>query len=223
MKAVSLKRSLAAPNVSSVTGERPTSNPGRFDPAKSTEVMTQTATERMSVVARPLLAFCGEEAARALEFLVPNQIPQPYRSLLVHESDMTGTLERYCGQAMVLHIIERVTTPDTVVRHVELRGAEDGHAAEFGAIEIRLDPFEATAREEILEGAIPLGTILKKAEMDFISRPIAYFRIQPGAAVRHSFGVPDGGWLYGRCNRLAALRGQPIADVVEILPPDLTV
>lgn len=183
--------------------------------------MTQNATERLSVVARPLLAFCGEEAAKALEFLVPDQIPEPYRGLLVHENDMTGTLERYCGQAMALHIIERVTTPDKVIRHVELRGAEDGHAAEFGAIEISLDRFAAEAREEILEGAIPLGTILKKAEMDFISRPVAYFRIQPGAAVRHSFGVPDGGWLYGRCNRLVTLTGKPIAEVVEILPPDL--
>jgi hypothetical protein len=58
--------------------------------------------------------------------------------------------------------------------------------------------------------------------MDFISRPIAYFRIQPGASVRHSFGVPEDGWLYGRCNRLLALDGGVIADVVEILPPNLS-
>lgn len=185
--------------------------------------MTQDVAERISVVARPLLAFCGDEAAKALEFLVPDQIPGPYRSLLVHESDMTGTLERYCGQAMLLHTIERVVTPDRVVRHVELRGAEDDQPAEFGAIEISLDQFEAGPREEILEGVIPLGTILKKAEMDFISRPVAYFRIQPGAAVRHSFGVPTDGWLYGRCNQLLAPNGQSIAEVVEILPPDLPV
>lgn len=173
------------------------------------------------MVARPLLAFCGEEAAKALEFLVPKQLPAPYRGLLVHESDMTGTLERYCGQAMKLHTIERVVTPDSVVRHVELRGAENGRAAEFGAIEISLDQFAPGPREEILEGVIPLGTILKKAEMDFISRPVAYFRIQPGAAVRPSFGIPEDGWLYGRCNRLLTLDGRPIAEVVEILPPNL--
>ena len=184
--------------------------------------MTQNVAERIGVVARPLLAFWGEEAARAIEFLVPDQIPEPYRSLLVHESDMTGTLERYCGQAMLLHTIERVITPDRVVRHVELRGADDNQAAEFGAIEISLDEFAAGPREEILEGVLPLGTILKKAEMDFTSRPIAYFRIQPGAAVRHSFGMLDRGWLYGRCNQLLTLNGRGIADVVEILPPGLT-
>jgi len=184
--------------------------------------MTQNAAERMSVVARPLLAFCSEDAAKALEFLLPGQMPEPYRSLLVHESDMTGTLERFCGQAMLLHTIERIIMPDRVVRHVELRGAEDNQPAEFGAIEISLDQFEAGPREEILEGVLPLGTILKKTEMDFISRPSAYFRIQPGASLRHSFGVPADGWLYGRCNRLLALGGGAIADVVEILPPNLS-
>ena len=183
--------------------------------------MTQNVAERMSVVARPLLAFCSEDAAKALEFLLPSQIPEPYRSLLVHESDMTGTLERYHGQSMSLHTIERVITPDRVVRHVELRGSEDKRTAEFGAIEISLDQFGAGPREEILESALPLGTILKKADMDFISRPVAYFRIKPGASVRHSFGVPADGWLYGRCNKLLALSGRTIADVVEILPPDL--
>jgi hypothetical protein len=122
---------------------------------------------------------------------------------------------------MLLHTIESVITPDRLIRHVELRGAEDGQTAEFGAIEISLDQFGAGPREEILESELPLGTILKKAEMDFISRPVAYFRIQPGAAVRHSFGVPEDGWLYGRCNQLLALSGRTIADVVEILPPGL--
>jgi hypothetical protein len=183
--------------------------------------MTQNTAEWISVVARPLVAFCGEDAAKALDLLLPSQIPEPYRSLLVHESDMTGTLERHRGQAMLLHTIESVITPDRVIRHVELRGSEDKQTAEFGAIEITLDQFEAGPREEILGSGLPLGTILKKAKMDFISRPIAYFRIKPGASVRHSFGAPADGWLYGRCNQLLALNGRTIADVVEILPPDL--
>jgi hypothetical protein len=183
--------------------------------------MTQSVAARIQVVARPLLAFCGEEAAESLEFLTPGQIPEPYRSLLVHESDMTGTLERYRKQEMRLHTVERVITPDRVVRHVELRGSQDDQPAEFGAIEINLDQFKAGPREEILEGELPLGSILKKAGMDFISRPLAYFRIKPGAAIRHSFRVDPDGWLYGRCNQLLALSGHSIADVVEILPPNL--
>jgi hypothetical protein len=183
--------------------------------------MTQNVADRMSVVARPLMAFCGEDAAKALEILLPGQLPEPYRGLLVHESDMTGTLERYRGQEMSLHIIECVTTDDRVIRHVELRGRRDGQPAEFGAIEISLEPFESEPRIEILKGETPLGTILRKTGMDFISRPLAYFRIKPGDSVRPSFGVPVDGWLYGRCNQLLALDGRTIADVVEILPPDL--
>lgn len=185
--------------------------------------MTPSAEERISEIARPLTAFCGDDAARALVFLRPTDLPQPYRMLLVHESDMTGTLERYSGQEMTLHPIESIVDGEKLVRHVELRGKADGTPAEFGAIEIHLDQFAADPRADILKGETPLGAILRKAGMAFISRPVAYFRIKPGDAIRHSFGVPQDGWLYGRCNQLLALSGRTIADVVEILPPDLPV
>ena len=37
------------------------------------------------------------EVIRDIEPIEPTEIPEPYRSLLVHEKDMTGTLAGYWG------------------------------------------------------------------------------------------------------------------------------
>lgn len=183
--------------------------------------MPQRVHDQLSEFARPLIAFCGEGAVRALEFLEPADVPEPYQTLLVHNTDMTGTLERFRGQKMALRPVEQFVDGTKLVRHVELCGSNDGQPAEFGAIEIHLDRFESAPRAEVLAGKAPLGTILKDAHMNFESRPRGFFRIKPGEAIRHSFGVPEDGWLFGRCNQLLTLNGEPIADVVEILPPHL--
>jgi chorismate-pyruvate lyase len=183
--------------------------------------MPESVHDQLADFARPLIAFCGEGAASALEILQPEELPEPYRTLLVHDTDMTGTLERYRGQKMKLHPVEQFVENHNLVRHVELCGSDDGLPAEFGAIEIRLDQFEAGPRAAVLQGDIPLGSILKHAGIEFKSRPRAYFRIKPGEAVRHSFGVPADGWLFGRCNQLLTVSGELLADVVEILPPSL--
>ena len=183
--------------------------------------MPQRVHDQLSEFASPLIAFCGEGAAHALEFLQPSDMPEPYRALLVHDADMTGTLERYRDQKMSLRSVEQFVDGNKLVRHVELCGADDGHPAEFGALEIHLDRFDAEPRAEVLKGRVPLGSILKQAGINFESRPRGYFRIKPGEAIRHSFGVAEDGWLFGRCNQLLTLDGELIADVVEILPPHL--
>lgn len=183
--------------------------------------MPQRVQDQLSEFARPLIAFCGEGAAHALEFLQPSDMPEPYRTLLAHDTDMTGTLERQRDQKMALRPVEQYVDGNMLVRHVELCGIDDGQPAEFGAIEIHLDRFDADPRAQVMEGKVPLGDILKRAGMDFQSRPRGYFRIKPGEAIRHSFGVPEDGWLFGRCNQLLTLDGELIADVVEILPPHL--
>ena len=184
--------------------------------------MPQSIDDQISEFASPLIAFCGEGAAHALEFLQPDEMPEPYRTLLVHDTDMTGALECHRGQKMALHRVEQFIDGHKLVRHVELCGSDDGVPAEFGAIEIHLDRLEAGPRAAVLQGDVPLGSVLKQAGIEFKSRPRAYFRIKPGEAIRHSFGVPEDGWLFGRCNQLLTINDELIADVVEILPPHLS-
>ena len=64
------------------------------------------------------------------------ELPEPYRGLLVHERDMTSTLEAFVGQPLVLRVLRVHRSADCLHREVVLVGASDGTMAEFGAIRI---------------------------------------------------------------------------------------
>ncbi len=178
-------------------------------------------TDRIAQLLYPLAAFCGAGVSSGLETVQTQELPEPYRRLLVHENDMTGTLERYHGQPMVLRVIRKRVTPREILRQVELIGQKDETVAEFGAIRIHLDCFEEEAKRLVIEGRRPLGGILTDFGIEFVSRPGIYIRIQPNATIERSLGTPRDGWFYGRCNQLFTPAGASIADAVEILPPDL--
>src|SRR5579862_2171781 len=77
-------------------------------------------------------------------------MPEPYKSLLVHQRDMTPTLEKFHRRSIHLQVLGRRRKADAYFREVVLRLDETNQPVEFGAIKINLDLFPATAREEIL-------------------------------------------------------------------------
>ncbi|MEM1204032.1 MAG: hypothetical protein AAGN66_12460 [Acidobacteriota bacterium] len=153
-------------------------------------------------------------------------MPEPYRSLLVHESDMTSTLEAFWGEPIDLRPLARRKHGESLLREVLLVGRRSGRVLEYGAIRIALDAFGPGARAAILEGHQPLGSILSRFEVPYTSRPRLFFGLcaEPriashlGADGTHATGGPADTTLFGRCNVLASPAGV-LADVVEILPP----
>lgn len=146
------------------------------------------------------------------------EMPEPYRGLLVHSRDMTPTLEAYHGERIHLRTLERREQPDCFCRLVVLTTDESGKPVEFGAIAIHLEPFPPEARELILGCRCPLGTILADYEIPHASSPRAYIEVAPDALMRDVLAVPEPTPLYGRRNVLSTPDGRVIADVLEILP-----
>lgn len=154
--------------------------------------------------------------ARAVE---PAGIPEPYHSLLVHDRDMTPTLQSYHGSGIHLRPIGRRQDGETLSRLVVLT-LDDGEVpVEFGAIAIHLERFPAEARQEILGMHKPLGNILADYGIQHRSRPRTYLEVRPDALIRGALGPTTAQRLYGRQNTLWDLDEHPLADVVEILPP----
>src|SRR6266481_2047240 len=60
-------------------------------------------------------------------------MPEPYKSLLVHQSDMTPTLEKFHGRSIHLQTLGRRRKHDTYFREVVLRLDETNQPVEFGA------------------------------------------------------------------------------------------
>jgi chorismate-pyruvate lyase len=147
------------------------------------------------------------------------RMPEPYRSLLVHDTDMTSQLEAFHGERIELREITRRQVGESLFRRVVLVGCDTGRPVELGAIRIDLSLFAPEPRELILAGRRPLGTLLSDFQIPYTSRPRLFFRIRSDRRIDEHFGLEGPHFLYGRQNVLASASGQPLAEVVEILPP----
>ncbi len=154
-----------------------------------------------------------------LQAIEPHEIPEPYRALLVHENDMTSTLESFYGDRVHLKPHTREVRNGSYFRAVILELDELLKPVEFGCINIFLEPFPPAAREEILQAYRPLGRILKEFEIDYISRPKAFLRIASDSFINRMLQLSGAHVLYGRRNTLSDAAGNTLAEIIEILPP----
>jgi len=146
-------------------------------------------------------------------------VPEPYKSLLVHERDMTSTLESFHKAAIHLRLVSRQQRGDEYFREVVLALDGTEQPVEFGAIKIHLNRFPDRARREILREHFPLGHILKEFAIENQSRPKAFLRIASDKTINGLLGLSGAQLLYGRRNTLLDSSGEPLAEIVEILPP----
>ncbi|MCS5538438.1 MAG: hypothetical protein NZ804_00480, partial [Roseibacillus sp.] len=148
----------------------------------------------------------------------PDEMPEPFRGLLVHEVDMTSTLERHHGEHMILEVLADGRAAGYYFREVILRGAETGRAAEFGLIEIEVGQFPEDLQEAILSGGIPLGGIMNESGMAYESRPLGYFSVAREKLPTKLSALGNGDTFYGRYNQLMRPDGSCLARILEIIP-----
>jgi chorismate-pyruvate lyase len=161
----------------------------------------------------------AEQPLPAIELIGADAVPEPYKSLLVHERDMTSTLEEFHGAGVRLYPLRTFTRGDAYFREVVLRLEGNGRPVEFGAIKIHLAGFSPTARRLILGAYRPLGRILKDCEVPYLSRPKTFLRVTSDGLINRALGLDGPHRLYGRRNTLSDPAGRPLAEIVEILPP----
>ena len=146
------------------------------------------------------------------------ELPEPYRGLLVHDSDMTHTLERHVGDRVVIRPLSTSLRGRWYFRRVLLVQASSGRPVEMGAIRIAIDVFAARVRTQILGGEVPLGRILREAGLDYKSRPQRFLAITPNSEMMGVFWMREAQILYGR-QTVVTLDGAKIGQIVEVLPP----
>jgi len=174
-----------------------------------------------TAIAHPLDEFYARSGRElpTINRLLPDDVPPPYRSLLVHQNDMTSTLETFHRGRIHLDVVSRDRTNGDYFREVVLRLDGSNKPVEFGAIKINLALFPNTAQERILQERHPLGRILKECGITYHSRPQAFLRIVSDSLMKQLLDLPEAESLYGRRNTLFDPQERPLADIVEILPP----
>jgi chorismate-pyruvate lyase len=170
---------------------------------------------------QPLREIYGGSGAALprLEILAGSEVPEPYRCLLVHDRDMTRTLEAHHGDGIRLRTWASSTQDGIYRRMVALELEHSGYPVEFGATRVHLERFPEPWRSQILEGHRPLGGILNAWGIAYRSRPSAFFRTDADERIRGALHLSGPATLYGRRNTLSDPEGRPLADILEILPP----
>ena len=169
----------------------------------------------------PLDEFYRErgDALPVIGHVQPDEIPEPYKSLLVHDGDMTSRLESFHGAQIHIQLLARHTHDNEYYREVVLTLNGGEKPVEFGAIKIILDLFPAEAQKEILKEHRPLGHILKQFNIDHSSRPKSFLTVSSDDFINRALKLTAAHSLYGRRNTLVDPWDRPLAEIVEILPP----
>jgi chorismate-pyruvate lyase len=154
-----------------------------------------------------------------IDRIAGEEMPQPYRSLLVHSDDMTPTLEKYHSGQIHLRILGREQRTDFYYREVVLELDGTNRPVEFGAIKISLTLFPPRARQLILGERLPLGTILKICEVSHSTVAKAFFELQSDDLINQALGLREPAVLYGRRANILDSQKRPLSEIVEILPP----
>jgi len=161
-------------------------------------------------------------ALPALERLKDEQVPQPFKALLVHSQDMTPTLETFYRQPLGLTVLSRERHKDSYYREVTLTVENGARAVGYGMIRIHLDHLPPSVRQRVLEEQRPFGNILQSEALPHISWPQAFFRVQSGPHTTSVLRLRHACLLYGRRNVLLDGARQLLAEVIEILAPVAT-
>lgn len=191
-------------------------------------IETKTCPEWAPFAPRPLYTatYPLEDfyAARRLPLPVmdqiePEQIPEPYRSLLVHDRDMTSRLEKFHKRKTHIRVLARHHHGLDYFREVVLELDGSLKAVEFGATKVNLGSVPSEAHEEILREQRPLGRILRNFDIAFSSRPGAWLRVAADSFIGGALRLAGAPSLFGRRNTLLNAWERPMAEIVEILPP----
>lgn len=168
--------------------------------------------------AEELLGLFPGDAPPSYEVIGADEVPEPYRGLLVHEEHMTVTVEAFHGGPVDVRVLAAREEGDLYARKSLLIHHDSGRVVQFGIVRMEMGEVSAEVRAAIVAQKTPLGRIL--IDHDILRRiePTAYLRLQPSAEFRSWFAMTAPQPLYGRL-ALIHFHERPVVEVLEIVAP----
>lgn len=166
-----------------------------------------------------LYRLCDATSPRAQSVSV-EAMPEPYRSLLAHESHMTVTLEEHHRTVLRLEVLQEMRQGHLYGRKILLTHGDTGAVLQFGIMRIDLRCCTPEIGNDILAAATPLGRIL--VEHGTLRRISTHglLRIVPDEELRRHFGLAaeSQGPVYGRLATIFC-DGEPAIGLLEVVAP----
>jgi hypothetical protein len=164
--------------------------------------------------------FPGEKPLIATAEHVPGSlVPEPYKSMLVHDRHMTVTMEKYHECSVDVHVLDRTTDEQGIYgRKIILTRQGTDVPVQFGIVRFDFQYVTDAVRQEILSERIPLGRVLINHN---VLRHIdlgAIVKVTAGPGLAQYLQMETGQTTYGRlatifCNK------RPAVDLLEISTP----
>ncbi|MDY3555508.1 hypothetical protein R5W24_004651 [Gemmata sp. JC717] len=148
-----------------------------------------------------------------------DEVPEPYRSLLVHTHHMTVAVEQFYGSAVDVKVLACRRAGDEYARKI-LLALKDGarRVVQFGLVRINLGVCPEPVRAAIVEGKTPLGRVLIQHNMLRRIEPLTFLRAALAPAMAEWFRAAPGTETYGRIGVIYT-GTRPAVEVLEILAP----
>ncbi|QDU61376.1 hypothetical protein Pan216_22320 [Planctomycetes bacterium Pan216] len=182
--------------------------------------MAETKLVDPSKELRLMLAFFGESDLPQCYEIDPDDMPEPYNFLLVHDGHMTVTLETFCGSKVSVHPYQVKRDGGLYARKLDLRTGHDNLVVMTGIMLFNFSFCSDKVRDLILEEKTPLGRILIENNILRQVSSRTYLRIDAKDPMISRFELPEARAAYGRIATIFC-DGKPAVDLLEIVRPGL--
>jgi chorismate-pyruvate lyase len=150
-------------------------------------------------------------------FLNPQEIPEPYRHLLVHHSHMTIAQEKYHRCRIRVRVLQSQRFNGWYARQIVLLPQSAEKIVQGGMVRIHLTMLDTEVQKAIAREDTPLGHILINHDVLRRIEVTNFFQFMPGPAMQGWPGFDSNHPTYGRLGILYC-DGQPAIELCEILP-----
>ena len=162
----------------------------------------------------------GGVSATDMTWIPGNEVPEPYRRLLVHTHHMTVTLEAFHRSPVVLQVLDRSRAGDDYARQLKLTAGPAGRVVLLGIMRLRLAVCSERVRQRVTDEGTPLGRILIEEDVLRRIEPWGFFRVHLNDPTRAQFGVRgEAASTYGRV-AVIICDGEPAVELLEIVSPE---
>ncbi len=146
----------------------------------------------------------------------PQDIPDPYRALLVHRDHMTTRLSEHHGNPVSLKVLHYDIDGDVYRRKIVLSSSYPQKIVEFGLVRIDLRYTPRAVRDAIVKRETPLGDILIQHNVLRRIDPRWYVRMRSDCTLLQDLKSLPEQEVFGRVGTIYCDE-QPAVELLEVV------
>ena len=164
------------------------------------------------------LFYSSPDVLDQFEKVSPDEMPEPYRRLLVHRHHMTVAMEECHHGHVDVRVLQAKQDASHYFRQSLLSRQSDGRVVQLGIVRINFDYLDPVIRQEIVAEHTPLGRILIRHNVLREIELVALWRVTPGPDLCRHFAVTAQQTTFAR-TAIIHCDGQPALELLEISAP----